>query len=52
MLKNKILIRVKYRENSLIKDNDVIVQMCKTNKDILTALLITKRGRLLRVITI
>lgn len=40
----KSLIEVKFREDSTLAEDDAIVQMCQREKDIISAVLVTKRA--------
>jgi predicted AAA+ superfamily ATPase len=40
----KSLIEVKFREDSTLLESDAIIQMCQKEKDIISAVLITKRA--------
>ncbi len=40
----KSLIEVKFREDSTLPESDAIVEMCQKEKDIISAMLITKRA--------
>lgn len=40
----RALIEVKFREDSTLSESDAIVEMCQKEKDIISAVLITKRA--------